>query len=331
MRSIVNVTEQKSYLSPNDKEEIYVDLQHISDYIISTDCRLSFLTNQPKVRCGKCDNCSKSLPEVDWTTNTQKFLSCIARFEKQGRNFGASYTIEVLRGSTNEKIFRYKHHEISTYGIGKDETTEYWRILGQFLLFHGLVEEIRVDDYSILKLNDRSWEIMRGKSNVLVHSKTWITGEQKISTHKTNRLHTLELYRQGLSISEIAGVHGYQEQTILRHLAKAIAEGELIDITKFVSRNGQIEILNALKAIGTAPLKPVHAYLDARYDYGQISLVLAQWQKFGEPTQEINNMDEGESYDGEYDYEQDLLNDLPEYDTSLDLGYLEDISNPNAY
>jgi superfamily II DNA helicase RecQ len=331
LRTIVNTTERKYDLNPNEKEKIYTDLQHVSDYITSTNCRLSFLTNQPEERCGKCDNCSDALPEVDWTINTQKFLSCIARFEKQGRNFGASYTIEVLRGSNNEKIFRYKHHELSTYGIGKDKAVDYWRALSQFLLFHGLVEEIQIDDYSILKLNDKSWEIMRGTSNVIVQSKTWVTGEQKNPTHREKRLHTLELYRQGLSVSEIASKHGYQEQTILRHLANAIAEGESIDITKFVSRNGQIEISNAFKSIGTDPLKPVYEYLDERYDYGQISLVLAQWKKFGAPIQEVNNIDEGESYDGEYDYEEALLNYLPEYDTSLDLGYLEDIANPNAY
>jgi superfamily II DNA helicase RecQ len=334
MRNIVNSTERKSNLSPSAKEESYTELQKISDYITSNHCRLSLLANQPTTRCGRCDNCSESLSEFDWTIDAQKFLSCIARFDNCGRSFGASYTIEVLRGSTNIKIFRYEHNKISTYGIGKDKSAEYWRALGEFLLFHGLIEEIRVDDYSVLKLNDKSWEIMRGKRPVMVRSKTWITGERQFSAQK-NHSRSLELYCQGVSVTEIAQTQGYQEQTVLRHLAKAITEGALIDIAPFVPSNDQVEILNALKTIGIAPLKPIYEYLNSRYDYGQINLVLAQWQKFGEPPQVINNITERKIYDGEYDYEEDFyaheFDYLPEYDTSLDLGYLEDIANPNAY
>jgi Helix-turn-helix domain len=150
-----------------------------------------------------------------------------------------------------------------------------------------------------------------------------------------NHSRSLELYCQGVSVTEIAQTQGYQEQTVLRHLAKAITEGALIDIAPFVPSNDQVEILNALKTIGIAPLKPIYEYLNSRYDYGQINLVLAQWQKFGEPPQVINNITERKIYDGEYDYEEDFyaheFDCLPEHDTSLDLGYLEDIANPNAY
>jgi len=52
-----------------------------------------------------------------------------------------NYIIDVLRGSKNQKILQYGHHNLSTYGIGKDKSAEDWRMLGRSLLHQGLVEQ----------------------------------------------------------------------------------------------------------------------------------------------------------------------------------------------
>ncbi|MGV0026451.1 RQC domain-containing protein [Phormidesmis priestleyi] len=114
IRSTIRLTGRRFDLSSRDEEAIYTDLQQVTDYVLSSKCRLSLLSNQPEVGCGKCDNCLSSAHELDWTIDAQKFLSCVARFAQRGESFGSGHTIQVLRGSTDEKIFRHRHHELST-------------------------------------------------------------------------------------------------------------------------------------------------------------------------------------------------------------------------
>ena len=72
--------------------------------------------------CDMCDNCLAEEKElVDITVPAQMFFSCIIR---TGNMFGANHIIDVLRGSQAQKILDFKHHQLSTYGIGKDYSKE---------------------------------------------------------------------------------------------------------------------------------------------------------------------------------------------------------------
>lgn len=330
VRRIARSIERQLDLSPREQEESYANLQDVIDYVLGSKCRLSLLPNQSVSRCGNCDNCSSPV-DLDWTIDAQKFLSCVARFAQRGESFGTGYTIEVLRGSTNEKIFRYKHHELSTYGIGKEKSAEDWRILAQLLLFQGLVEEFQIEDYTVLKLNQKSWEILRKQRSVSFRPATW-RGKPPKSHLKSDSPSTLNLYQQGLSASEIAQKRGVQEQTVLSQLADLILKGELIDINRFVPKDGQHEILQTLKTIGTEPLRNVYDHLERRYNYGQIRLVLSNWKQYGEvKTVDIDNStddfyDNDNDNDDAYEFERYL-----QWDTESDFGYSEDIVNPDAY
>ncbi len=78
---------------------------------------------------------------------------------------GRRHNIDILRGSKNKKVYQYGHHLLSTYGIGKAHTFNEWQNLGRSLIFQGLLDETN-DGYSILKLNKKSWEILKQKRQV---------------------------------------------------------------------------------------------------------------------------------------------------------------------
>ena len=144
-------------------------LRRVINYAEASECRriiqLGYFGESFPGNCGNCDNCKYPRPISDWTIESQKLLSCVARFSKQGRNFGLSYTIDVLRGSKADRILKNGHDTLSTYGIGKDRTLDEWRMLGRSLLHQGLVDESS-DGYSVLTLNPISWEILRGERKV---------------------------------------------------------------------------------------------------------------------------------------------------------------------
>ncbi|MGV0026452.1 helix-turn-helix domain-containing protein [Phormidesmis priestleyi] len=214
----------------------------------------------------------------------------------------------------------------STYKIGEDKSAEDWRILAQLLLFRNLVEEVQIEDYTVLKLNNRSWEVMRNQCPVTFRAATW-RGQPPRSDR---RLSTLELYQQGLSALEIAQKRGVQEQTVLSQLADSLLKGHLIDINRFVQKDEQFEILHTLRSFGAEPLRNVYDHLGGRYNYGKIRLVLVHWQQ----SRKIEQAAKVGSDDDFYEDENEDSHDFDHFshdDTEMDLGYLEDINDHDSY
>jgi ATP-dependent DNA helicase RecQ len=166
LKKIDYMIEQK----PDETEQRIArqQLRQVVDYAEGTDCRrtilLRYFGEKFRGNCGKCDNCLNPKPVEDWTIEAQKFLSCVARCQEK---FGMIHIIDVLRGSRKKRIEQYGHHLLSTYGIGKDKTLDEWKNLGRSLLHQGLVAETN-DGYPILKLNKRSWEILRKQRSVQI-------------------------------------------------------------------------------------------------------------------------------------------------------------------
>jgi len=88
---------------------------------------------------------------------------------------------------------------------------------------------------------------------------------------------TLELYRQDLTIEEIAQKRGLTITTIVSHLEKLILEGEDISIDSFVAPERQLHIKHALEEQGAEFLNPVKEKLGEGYSYEEIRLVRAKW------------------------------------------------------
>ncbi len=113
-------------------------------------------THQP---CGNCDICLDPPQLHDVTEEARKALSCVYRV---GQRFGMIHVIDVLRGSQNERILRLQHDHLSTYGIGKDQSKEFWSSLLRHLIHHGYLFQ-DVAEYSILKLTETARPLLRGE------------------------------------------------------------------------------------------------------------------------------------------------------------------------
>lgn len=163
-KSIEYLIEQK--LDEQEQRIAHQQLRRILNYADATECRhrilLGYFGEDFLGNCGQCDNCKYPKPIEDWTIEAMKFLSCVARTKER---FGVTYIIDVLRGSKSQKILDKKHDQLSTYGIGKDKSADEWKNLAKSLLNQGLMDET-TDGYSVLKLNQNSWEVMGRKRKV---------------------------------------------------------------------------------------------------------------------------------------------------------------------
>ncbi|MEG3969564.1 DNA helicase RecQ [Microcoleus sp. T2B6] len=164
VKMIDYIIEQKP--DPQEQRIARQQLRRVINYAESTECRrtiqLSYFGDSFPGNCGTCDNCCNQKPVEDWTIEAMKFLSCVARCQEK---FGMNHIIDVLRGSKNQKVLQYQHHQLSTYGIGKDRSADEWKKLSRSLVNQGFLEE-RTDGFPILKLNEKSWEIMKRQRTV---------------------------------------------------------------------------------------------------------------------------------------------------------------------
>jgi ATP-dependent DNA helicase RecQ len=143
-------------------------LEHMRRYCTRVQCRhrqLSEYFGQFLARssCGACDVCLQELEGVaDATITAQKILSCVAR---TGERFGGEHIVDVLVGADTERVRRWRHNELKTYSIMKDsERKTITNILYQ-LLDAGLLDRT-TDDHPVFKLNEASWEVLRGQREV---------------------------------------------------------------------------------------------------------------------------------------------------------------------
>jgi ATP-dependent DNA helicase RecQ len=119
--------------------------------------------------CGACDMClGDTTPIEDSLVIAQKILSCVARTDQR---FGTSHIIAVLRGQDTEKIRSCRHHELSTYGLLKEfsqpELRDFiYQLMGQGALAQENLILSTGHSVPILKLNQRSIDVMKGKTSV---------------------------------------------------------------------------------------------------------------------------------------------------------------------
>jgi ATP-dependent DNA helicase RecQ len=131
----------------------------------STGCRRVRLLDyfgEASEPCGNCDTCLEP-PEVwDGTEAARKALSCVFR---SGQRFGAVHLIDVLLGRDTERVRKWDHQQLSTFGIGADLDEKTWRAVFRQLVAQGLLE-VDHDSYGALRLTEASRAVLKGEAAV---------------------------------------------------------------------------------------------------------------------------------------------------------------------
>lgn len=152
-------------------EQRYVEtnkLNHMLAFAEASHCRrqilLRYFDESSETKCEYCDVCDNPPITTDATEDAQKFLSCIYRLRQ---NYGLMHTIDVLRGSTSDKIKQYGHEQLSTFSIGKDKSIHYWKQLA-WQLIH---KEYCIQDmnhFNVLKLTPKAIPLLKGEEKIFL-------------------------------------------------------------------------------------------------------------------------------------------------------------------
>ncbi|NRQ43207.1 DNA helicase RecQ [Rheinheimera sp. YQF-2] len=121
---------------------------------------LNYFGEARQQRCGNCDICLQPPQQFDGTELAQKALSCVYRV---GQSFGMHHVIDVLRGGQNQKIVELQHDKLSTWGLGKEFSHDYWLSILRQLIHFGLLQQ-DITAHSVLKLQPAARPVLRGET-----------------------------------------------------------------------------------------------------------------------------------------------------------------------
>jgi ATP-dependent DNA helicase RecQ len=113
----------------------------------------------------RCDNClHENDQRRDITKEAQMLLSAIY---KTDQGFGKNYIIDILRGSSEQKILANAADKLSVYGIGLHLSKKEWFVIVERLLE---LKIITLGDFSVLQLTNGAIAVLKSQKTVDIKS-----------------------------------------------------------------------------------------------------------------------------------------------------------------
>ncbi len=154
--------------NPGKRRMAYAKLQSMISFCERAECRrkmlLGYFGEVFNGECNTCDTCLQPPETFDGTGIAKKALGCI---QDTGQRFGMNYIIGLLTGKENRRSAAYNHSSLKSYGTGTEHTQKQWQTFIRELVHRGCLDVVG-DKYPILKLNQRSNDILSGKAPVLL-------------------------------------------------------------------------------------------------------------------------------------------------------------------
>jgi ATP-dependent DNA helicase RecQ len=174
--SASDVIKQQQFISEKTAQEQQIartQLARMVHFAEAAQCRRGsllqyFSETYPDANCQGCDNCLSPRRAFDGTIPAQKFLSCVYRVrERSGFSVGVGHITEVLTAAHTEKVRRWGHDQISTYGIGKDHSRTEWAAIGRELVRLQYLRQ-NPDKFNVLELTEKGREALAKRSPIML-------------------------------------------------------------------------------------------------------------------------------------------------------------------
>ncbi|HEU0217436.1 MAG TPA: DNA helicase RecQ [Stellaceae bacterium] len=124
---------------------------------------LAYFGEYHQTSCGYCDNCrDPSAESWDGTVAAQKALSAVYR---TGQRFGAHHLADVLTGNATERVRRFGHDQLKTFGVGTECDARGWMSVIRQLLAQGHLQP-DPEGHGGLALTPSATEVLRGTCEI---------------------------------------------------------------------------------------------------------------------------------------------------------------------
>ena len=172
-REFIEQLEESPY-----KQNAFNKIEQMSRYATMEECRHHFIATyfEDEIQSCKtvCDNCTQEQGnKTDITVDAQKLLSTIYR---TNQSFGQAYVIDVLRGSSVQKILDNGHNELSVYAIGAEKSKTYWERISERLMELGALKR---GEFRSLVLDTIGMRILKNELKVSIKEQRLHVKEKK--------------------------------------------------------------------------------------------------------------------------------------------------------
>ncbi|MGF1679391.1 MAG: DNA helicase RecQ [Candidatus Methylacidiphilales bacterium] len=160
--------EEKSAASERDLA--FRQLREMADYAESGSCRrrslLSYFGESTReANCGSCDNCLEPRESFDASLEARQLLSCVFRIRQHsGFGVGLAHVVSVLTAGRDERIRKWGHEQLSTYGLGSRHPKVFWQGIGRELIRHGHL--VQSPPHHVLEITPQGMLFLKGKETL---------------------------------------------------------------------------------------------------------------------------------------------------------------------
>jgi ATP-dependent DNA helicase RecQ len=138
-------------------------LDALLGYCETASCRrqalLGYFGEREHPPCGNCDNCLKPARVWDGAVAAQKAISAVIR---TGQRFGVAYLVDLLLGRANERLARFGHDRLKTFGVGAELGKQDWHSVYRQLVAQGHLS-VDIGGHGGLKLGETAPAVLRGE------------------------------------------------------------------------------------------------------------------------------------------------------------------------
>ena len=116
-------------------------------------------TSEP---CGNCDLCIDGVEVIDGTTPARKLLSAIVR---TGERFGTEHLLNLLCGEETDGIVKFRHHDLPTFGVGKEHSKQEWRSIVRQLYAAGVIS-LDITGFGSWTITEFGRTVLKGEASI---------------------------------------------------------------------------------------------------------------------------------------------------------------------
>ncbi len=134
---------------------------------------LEYFESGPFPVCLNCDTCEEKAEQWDASEAARKALSAVFR---TGQRFGVTYLSKLLRGVSTPRMESLGHHNLPTFGVGRELSKREWASVFRQLVAHGFLR-LDVSGFGGLRFTQESSPLLKGE--VTLHLRRERPGPKK--------------------------------------------------------------------------------------------------------------------------------------------------------
>ena len=158
-------------------------LQQMVEYAECASCRRAqllqyFGEDVGAENCGACDNCLSPRDTFDGTEAAHTFISCVVQIRAtSGFSVGMNHVIAVLTGGNTEKIRRWGHEQLASYGKGKTHSRSEWSAISRELIRLGYLRQT-TEPFTVLEVTNQGRRFLQ-EPHTLMLTKPFSTPDRQ--------------------------------------------------------------------------------------------------------------------------------------------------------